>query len=53
VRGLQHPPGAREGDQGFGVGAVQDEDSAVGGGRDPVPLILIDAQPQMRPVRGL
>ena len=44
VRGLQHPPGARRGDQRLGVGDVQDEDAAVGGARDLVPLILVHPQ---------
>jgi hypothetical protein len=45
VRRFQHAPRARQGDEGFGVGGVEDEDAAVGGGRDSVPLILISPEP--------
>jgi len=44
VRGLQHPalPGQRG--QRLGVRGAHDPDAAVGGGRDPVPLVLVPAQ---------
>ena len=44
VRRFQHPAGAGERDDGFGVGGVQEPDAAVGGGGDPVPLVLIGAE---------
>ena len=44
VGGLQDPAGAGQLGERLRVGGVQDEDAAVGGGRDPVPLILGRAQ---------
>ena len=44
VRGLQHPPLPGQLGQRLRVRGVHDEDAAVGGGRDPVPLILGRAQ---------
>ena len=44
VGGLQDAAGAGQLAQRFGVGGVHHPQAAVGGGRDPVPLVVIGAQ---------